>query len=56
VERADVDAFLTAGFKEQDVLAILLAISVKTISNYSNHLFDTPVDDIFQGHAWQPES
>lgn len=55
VERADVDAFLAAGFKEQDVLAILLAISVKTISNYSNHLFDTPVDAIFQSHAWQAE-
>ena len=52
VEQHDTDHFLAAGFEEKHILAILLAISVKTISNYSNHLFDTPVDDIFKSREW----
>ena len=45
-------AFLDAGFKETHVLAIVLAIAVKTISNYTNHLFDTEVDAAFAARAW----
>ena len=50
---ADLDAFLAAGFTESDVLQVLLAIAVKTISNYSNHLFHTEVDSAFADRAWQ---
>ena len=49
---ADVDAFLAAGFTEHHVLAVVLAISVKIISNYANHLFHTPVDPAFASFAW----
>jgi uncharacterized peroxidase-related enzyme len=49
----DLDAFLAAGFTETDVLQVLLAIAVKTISNYSNHLFHTEVDRAFAGRLWQ---
>jgi hypothetical protein len=35
------------------VLEILLAIAVKTLSNYSNHLFHTPLDGMFAGHEWR---
>ncbi len=50
--KADVSAFLAAGYEERHVLDIVLAISVKTLSNYSNHLFHTPVDEMFAGRAW----
>lgn len=50
---ADLDAFLAAGFTETDVLQVLLAIAVKTISNYSNHLFHTEVDKSFAGRVWE---
>lgn len=50
--RVDVEAFLKAGYTERNILEILLAISVKTISNYSNHLFHTPVDDMFAAYTW----
>ena len=33
---------------------ILLAIAVKTISNYTNHLFETPVDAPFKAREWKP--
>jgi uncharacterized peroxidase-related enzyme len=51
-KQADVEAFLAAGYGERHVLEIVLAIAVKTISNYSNHLFDTEVDQSFAGRAW----
>lgn len=43
-------AFLDAGFQEKDVLYIVLAIAVKTLSNYSNHAFATPVDAVFSAY------
>lgn len=49
----DLDAFLAAGFTERDVLHVLLAIAIKTISNYSNHLFHTDVDRAFAGRLWE---
>lgn len=39
--------FLDAGYTEKHILAIILAQSVKTISNYSNHIFHTEVDEAF---------
>lgn len=48
----DGTAFLKAGFTEQHILAIILAISVKTISNYVNHVFHTPLDAPFAAYAW----
>lgn len=52
--RRDVDTFLSAGFSERQVLEIILAIAVKTLSNYSNHLFHTPVDAMFASRTWSP--
>lgn len=47
-----VSAFLAAGFTETDILQVVLAVAVKTISNYTNHLFHTPVDEVFAGRTW----
>lgn len=43
-------AFLAAGFSERDALQIILAAAVKTLSNYSNHFFETVVDDKFAAY------
>ena len=51
-DQDDVAVFLAAGYSEQHVLDILLAISVKTLSNYANHLFNTPLDDMFKSREW----
>ncbi|BCI85828.1 hypothetical protein NIIDMKKI_10340 [Mycobacterium kansasii] len=50
---AELESFLAEGFAETDVLQVLLAIAVKTISNYSNHLFHTDVDAAFAGQIWE---
>lgn len=47
-------AFLAAGYTEKQVLEVLLAIAVKTLSNFSNHIFATPVDEMFKGRLWSP--
>lgn len=51
--RADVQAFLAAGYEERHVLEIILAIAVKTLSNYSNHLFHAPLDEVFAKREWR---
>ncbi len=49
----DVEKFLAAGYNETQILEIILAISVKIISNYSNHIFHTVPDAAFQGRTWK---
>jgi uncharacterized peroxidase-related enzyme len=51
VTRADAERFLGAGYDERHILEIILAIAVKTLSNYSNHLFHTVIDDRFAAYA-----
>jgi uncharacterized peroxidase-related enzyme len=48
-----VETFLAAGYTETHILQIVLALAVKTISNYSNHLFHTPVDEVFAYQSWE---
>ncbi|MBR9833596.1 MAG: carboxymuconolactone decarboxylase family protein [Alphaproteobacteria bacterium] len=54
VSDCDVDTFLKAGWTQSAVLAVILAIALKTISNYTNHVAETPLNEAFQGHAWTP--
>lgn len=51
---SDAEDFLSAGYTDHQVLEIVLGIAVKTLSNYSNHLFATPVEAVFEGRAWEP--
>jgi uncharacterized peroxidase-related enzyme len=45
-----VQAFLNAGFDEKKLLYIVLALAVKTLSNFSNHAFATEVDERFAAY------
>lgn len=53
VSSEDLEAFYTAGYGEQQVLEIILGLSQKVISNYTNHIANTPVDAGFQKFAWK---
>jgi len=48
----DLEAFFGAGFTKQNVLESVVVIAHKTLSNYTNHLVDTPVDDVFGRFTW----
>lgn len=54
VPREQVQAFLDAGFTGSQVLEVILGVGLKTLSNYTNHLVDTELDDPFKSHAWTP--
>lgn len=49
-EAEKVAAFRQAGFTEQHVLNIILAISVKVLSNYTNLAFGTELDERFSAY------
>lgn len=49
---ADVQAFLAAGYSERHILDIVTGIAVKTLSNYTNHLFHTQLDGMFADWQW----
>ncbi len=42
------DAFLAAGYGRQQVLEVILGVTMKTLSNYVNHQAETPLDTAFQ--------
>lgn len=52
VSSEELQAFYTAGYEERQVLEIILGLSQKVISNYTNHIANTPVDAPFQKFAW----
>lgn len=56
VSDTDVEAFLAAGYDRSAVLAVILGVSLKVISNYTNHVAETPVNEAFQKHAWTPKT
>ena len=37
VPEADTQAFLAAGYTQQQILEVILVVTIKTLSNYSNH-------------------
>ena len=53
---ADVVPFFDAGYQRHHILEIILAISVKTISNYANHIFHTELDGVFSPRQWSEAS
>lgn len=52
VDPAEVDGFLAAGFTRAQVYEVILAIATKTLSNYTNHVANTPPDPFMAGTAW----
>lgn len=54
-EQSDLDALFAAGYSKRTVLEVVLGTSLKVMSNYTNHITSTPLDEQFAGAAWAPE-
>jgi len=54
LEEADIQALLEAGYTRQTVLEVVLGVGMKTLSNYTNHIVNTPLDQAFEPMAWSP--
>jgi len=52
----NISDFLKAGYTKEHILGVITGVGVKTMSNYFNHIFNTPLDAMFKGRTWvKPE-
>ncbi len=56
ISDADVRAFLDAGYTQRQILEVVLGVAQKVMSNYTNHLAHTPVDEPMRAFAWEPKT
>lgn len=52
VSKDDIQTFYDAGYNQRHLLEIILGLSQKTISNYTNHIAETALDKGFEKFAW----
>ncbi|MED5511854.1 carboxymuconolactone decarboxylase family protein [Pseudoalteromonas simplex] len=48
IDESELEEFYSAGYGNQQLLEIVLGLAQKVMSNYTNHLADTPVDQPFK--------
>ncbi len=53
---AEINAFLDAGYSRAQIFDVLVGVGMKTLSNYTNHLTNIPIDAAFQPQAWKKAS
>jgi uncharacterized peroxidase-related enzyme len=54
VSQVEVDAFKAAGYDNRAILDVLVLAATKLISNYTNHLAQTPLDAaLMKGAEWE---
>lgn len=51
-DQNDIDAFFDAGYSKQNLLEVIVGTTLKVMSNYTNHIADTELDDAFKPVAW----
>ena len=49
---AQSDALMAAGYTPRTVLEVILGTALKVLSNYTNHVADTELNDAFRANAW----
>ncbi|NQW09913.1 MAG: carboxymuconolactone decarboxylase family protein [Alphaproteobacteria bacterium] len=52
VQPADIDSFVAAGYTRANVFEVITGVALKTISNYTNHVAETPLDDKLAALKW----
>lgn len=52
VTQDQMQAFFDAGYGHRAVLDVILGMAQKTMSNYVNHVAQTPVDKVFEPVKW----
>ncbi len=52
LEAAEIEAFLATGYTKANILEVIMGTALKVMSNYTNHIAKTPVDDAFQANSW----
>ncbi|UJB67696.1 carboxymuconolactone decarboxylase family protein [Acaryochloris sp. 'Moss Beach'] len=55
VSDADIAAFIVAGYSKANVLEVIVGTGLKVLSNYTNHVAQSPIDDAFQSNKWSAD-
>jgi len=50
---AEMQEFFDGGYGHRAVLDVVLGLAQKTMSNYINHMAQTPVDEVFKPLLWE---
>jgi len=56
VDESDVQEFLDAGYTRANILEIVMAVGMVTLSNYTNLIAKTPLDAQFEPKVWKKAS
>lgn len=54
VSDTDVTGFKAAGWEDAAILGVILNVAMKSITNYVNHIAETPLNPQFEAFAWSP--
>lgn len=52
----DIEELLTAGYAKDTVLEVIVGTAYKVLSNYTNHIAGTPLDQGFAKNEWSPKA
>jgi alkylhydroperoxidase family enzyme len=52
LDESEIKAFLNAGYTERQALEVLVGLASKLISNFTNSLAHTELDEVSLPHAW----
>lgn len=52
LDAAKMGEFLAAGYAPSHAMDVLVGVGQKTLSNFTNHFAHTPLDAVFEQHAW----
>jgi len=55
LSKEEIQAFLDSSYTRQQLIEVIMGVSLKTFSNYLNHIAEIPVDDAFAAEAWSAE-
>jgi len=50
----EVQEMLDAGYSRQNILDVIVGITMKTLTNYTNHIVHTPLNDAYEPQKWDP--
>lgn len=54
VTPSDIKALTDRGYTKGHAIEVLVAVSLKTLSNYLNHFAETPLDGFMAESRWEP--
>ena len=54
VKPADVDRIVRSGYSQEQVLEIIMGVTLKMFSNYVDSAMKLPLDTAFEPAAWPP--